>query len=137
MIKLGIVIVVLASVLLDGQSIEDFKTGRYTEILPRYQADSNDCEKYKLYVNGKWREYKCPSWNEKVSWPKFMKWDQSIMRCVVYNPAIDRCTPRYKKDETTTVLLPKKIIKSITHQVIDDSPSIKVKAYKVTNAFSI
>jgi hypothetical protein len=128
MIKLVIVTVILAFVLvsLNGQSDSNASSAKYTGILPRYQEDSNDCEKYKLYVKGQWREYTCPSWNKLASWPKFMKWDQTIMRCVVYNPARDRCTPGYKKIQVTTVLLPKQTIKSITNQVIDDSSTLEV-----------
>ena len=131
MTKLGIVTVILATVIvsLNGQSNLDANNAKYTGVLPRYEADSNDCEKYKLYVKGEWREYECPSWNKLASWPKYMKWDQTITRCVVYNPARDRCTPRYKKVETTTVLLPKQTISSITHQVIDDSSTLEVGLY--------
>ena len=56
----------------------------YNGILPRYTSDENDCEKYKLFVNSEWVEYRCP-----IS----MKWSQLLSQCVKYNPEEDQCSP--------------------------------------------
>ena len=89
---LHIVLILVGIISSNGLSTNKTNAVKYDGILPRYTADENDCEKYRLFVLREWLEYSCPT---------SMKWDRAISQCVGYNPAEDRCSSSYQKVEHT------------------------------------
>ena len=101
---LNIALLLLGITSSNGESTNTTNEIKYDQILPRYLADENDCEKYKLFVLREWLEYSCPT---------SMKWDQTVSQCVGYKPADDRCSSRSQQLENTD-------------QGMKDSPTIDV-----------
>ena len=111
------VLILAIIAVINGQKTNNSSVeNEYNGILPRYTSDENDCEKYKLFVNSEWVEFRCP-----IS----MKWSQSLSQCVKYNPEEDQCSPSNQLLQGSNLSL-EQIVRSAIQQKLIESPNIDV-----------